>query len=48
MLLHAQLAQRDVMGLLLPDVLRDRRLVQADGGHVVALRPEPPVAELVL
>ena len=47
-LLHAQLVQRDVVGLLLPDILRDRRLVQADGGHVVALRPELPVAELVL
>ena len=47
-LLHAQLVQRDVVGLLLPDVLGDRRLVQADGGHVVALRPELPVAELVL
>ena len=48
MLLHAQLVQRDVVGLLLPDVLRDRRLVQADGGYVAALRPEPPVAEPVL
>lgn len=47
-LLHAQLVQRDVVGLLLPDVLGDRRLVRADGGHVVALRPELPVAELVL
>ena len=36
------------MGLLLPDVLRYRRLVQADGRHVVALGPEVPVAELVL
>ena len=35
-------------GLLLPDVLRYRRLVQADGRHVVALGPEVPVAELVL
>lgn len=47
-LLDAQPVQGDVGGLLLPDVLRDRRLVQPDGGHVVALRPELPVAELVL
>lgn len=47
-LLDAQLVQRDVRRLLLPDVLGDRGLVQPDGRHVVALRPEPPVAELVL
>ncbi len=46
--LDAQLVQRDVGSLLLPDVLRDGGLVQADGRHVVALRPELPVAELVL
>lgn len=46
-LLDAQPVERDVGLLLLPDVLRDRRLVQADGGHVVALGPELPVAELV-
>ena len=47
-LLDAELVQRDVVGLLLPDVLRYRRLVQPDGGDVVALGPEVPVAELVL
>ncbi len=47
-LLDAELVQRDVVGLLLPDVLRHRRLVQPDGGDVVALGPEVPVAELVL
>ena len=47
-LLDAQLVQGDVVGLLLPDVLRDRGLVQPDGRHVVALGPEVPVAELVL
>ena len=47
-LLDAQPVERDVGLLLLPDVLRDRRLVQADGGNVVALGPELPVAELVL
>lgn len=47
-LLDAQPVERDVGLLLLPDVLRDRGLVQADGGHVVALGPELPVAELVL
>ena len=47
MLLDAQPVKRDVGLFLLPDVLRDRRLVQADGGHVVALGPELPVAELV-
>ena len=46
--LHAQLVLGDVAGFLLPDVLGDRRLVQPDGRHVVALRPELPVAELVL
>lgn len=47
-LLDAQLVQRDVGGLLLPDVLRDGRLVEPDGGDAAALRPEPPVAEPVL
>ena len=47
-LLHAQLVLGDVAGVLLPDVFGDRRLVQPDGRHVVALRPELPVAELVL
>ena len=47
-LLDAQPVERDVGGLLLPDVLRDRCLVEPDGRHVAALRPEPPVAELVL
>ena len=47
-LLDAQLVQRDVVGLLLLDVLPDRRLVQADDGDVVALRPEVAVAELLL
>ena len=47
-LLHAQPVQRYVRLLLLPYVLRYRRLVQADGRHVVAGRPELPVAELVL
>ena len=47
-LLDAQLVQRDVVGLLLPDVLGYRRLVQADGRHAAALGPEVPVAELVL
>lgn len=47
-LLDAQPVERDVGLLLLPDVLRDRGLVQADGGHVVALGPELPVAELAL
>ena len=47
-LLDAQPVQRDVGPLLLADVLRDRGLVEPDGGHVVALRPELPVAELVL
>ena len=47
-LLHAQLVQRDVVGLLLPDVLGDRRLVQPDGHRAAALGPEPPVPELVL
>ena len=46
--LDAQPVERDVGPLLLPDVLRDRGLVQADGGHAVALGPELPVAELVL
>ena len=46
--LHAQLVLGDVAGFLLPDVLGDRRLIQPDGRHVVALRPELPVAELVL
>ena len=46
--LHAQLVLGDVAGFLLPDVLGDRRLVQADRRDVVALRPELPVAELVL
>ncbi len=46
--LHAQLVLGDVAGFLLPDVFGDRRLVQPDGRHVVALRPELPVAELVL
>ena len=47
-LLHAQPVQRYVRLLLLPYVLCYRRLVQADGRHVVAGRPELPVAELVL
>ena len=47
-LLHAQPVQRYVRLLLLPYVLRYRRLVQADGRHAVAGRPELPVAELVL
>ena len=47
-LLDAQPAGRDVGLLLLPDVLRDRRPVQADGGNAAALGPELPVAELVL
>lgn len=47
-LLDAQPVERDVGLLLLPDVLRDRGLVQADGGYAVALGPELPVAELVL
>ena len=47
-LLHAQLVPGDIAGFLLPDVFGDRRLVQPDGRHVVALRPELPVAELVL
>ena len=47
-LLDAQPVDRDVGLLLLPDVLRNGGLVQADGGHVVALGPELPVAELVL
>lgn len=47
-LLDAQPVERDVGLLLLPDVLRDRGLVQADRGHAVALGPELPVAELVL
>ena len=46
--LHAQLVLGDVAGFLLPDALGDRRLVQPDGRHAVALRPELPVAELVL
>ena len=46
--LHAQLVLGDVAGFLLPDILGDRRLVQPDGRHVVALRPELPVAELAL
>ena len=46
--LHAQLVLGDVAGFLLPDVLGDRRLVQPDGRHVVSLRPELPVSELVL
>ncbi len=46
--LHAQLVLGDIAGFLLPDVFGDRRLVQPDGRHVVALRPELPVAELVL
>ena len=46
--LHAQLVLGDVAGFLLPDVFGDRRLVQPDGRHVVALRPELPVSELVL
>ena len=36
------------MGLLLPDVLRYRRLVEPGGRHAVALGLEVPVAELVL
>ena len=36
------------MGLLLLDVFPDGGLVQPDGRHVVALRPEVAVAELVL
>ena len=47
-LLDAQSVQGDIGGLLLPDVLGDRCLVQPHGGHVVALRPELPVPELVL
>ena len=47
-LLHAQLVLGDVPGFLLPDVFRDRRLVEPDGRHVVTLRPELPVAEFVL
>ena len=47
-LLHAQLVLGDVPGFLLPDVFRDRRLVEPDGRHAVALRPELPVAEFVL
>ena len=46
--LHAQLVLGDVAGFLLPDALGDRRLVQPDGRHAVALRPELPVAELAL
>ena len=46
--LHAQLVLGDVAGFLLPDVFGDRRLVQPDGRHVVALRPELPVAEFAL
>ena len=46
--LHAQLVPGDIAGFLPPDVFGDRRLVQPDGRHVVALRPELPVAELVL
>ena len=46
--LHAQLVLGDVGSLLLPDVFRDGGLVQADRRDVVALRPELPVAELVL
>ena len=47
-LLDAQPVKGLVGGLLLPDVLRDGRLVEPDGRHVVALRPELTVAELVL
>lgn len=47
-LLDAQLVQRHVVGLLLPDVLGDRRLVQPDGRYAAALAPELAVAELVL
>ena len=46
--LDAQLVQRDVMRLLLLDVLRYSRLVQPDRRHVVALGPELAVAVLVL
>ena len=48
MLLDAQAVERDAGPLLPPDALRDRGLVQADGGRAVALGPEPPVAELSL
>ena len=47
-LLDAQPVERDAGLLLPPDALRDRGLVQADGGRAVALGPEPPVAELSL
>lgn len=47
-LLDAELAECDVRSFLLPDVLRDRGLVHADGRDVAALRPELPVPELVL
>ena len=47
-LLDAQPVLRDVGALLLAYVLRDRGLVEADGGDVVALRPKLPVPELVL
>ena len=47
MLLDAQPVERDVGALLLAHALPDRRLVEADGRHAVALCPEPPVPELV-
>src|SRR5574344_2392177 len=46
--LDAQFIHRDVMTLLLLDILLDCRLIQPDRTHVVSLRPEMPVAELVL
>jgi hypothetical protein len=44
----AELVEGDVRGFLLPDVLRDRGLVHADGRDIVALCPELPVPEPVL
>ena len=47
-LLDAQPVLGNIGALLLAYVLRDRGLVEAYSGDVVALRPELPVPELVL
>ena len=47
-LLDAELVEGDVSSFLLPDALRGRGLVQADGRDAAALCPELPVPGPVL
>ena len=46
--LDAELARRDVCGLLLPGAFRDRRLADADSRRTAALSPKLLAAKLAL